>query len=159
MLPGRWKVFRLMCLFQMALAGLSAGHGLVFFFFTGSLFRLLDVICFTAIFLFAYLGQSLINYNYPDVTPQGRQKKYFNILYIVNFFLLSFIGAHLYNERWVVFIVIENEVNFLTGLLIMLAFIVYALIFALQLYLLYGMFRLRRELYRNFTRNIDEMAG
>lgn len=159
MLPGRWKLFRLMCLFQMAFAGLSAGYALVFLLLTGSLFKFLDVICFTAILLFANLGLSLINYNYPGITPQGRQKKYFNILYLINFFLLSFIGAHVYNERWTVEIVTQYNFGLWNSTVILLEFIAYLLILVLQVYLLYGMFRLRRELYSNFTRSIEEIAS
>jgi hypothetical protein len=159
MLPARWKLFRLMCLFQMAFAGLSAGYALVFLLLSGSLFELLDLVCFTAIFLFAYLGQSLINYNYPDITPQGKQKRYFNILYIINFFLLSFIGAHVYTERWTVVMLMNYDFGLLATILLSLKLAAYLFILILQVYLLYGMFRLRRELYSNFTRSLEELAG
>lgn len=158
MLPRRWQFFRVMCLFQMAFAGLATGYALVFVFTTGSLRSLVDALCFTLVFLLAYLGHSLVNYNYPDTTPQGRQKRYFNLLYITNFFLLSFLWAHAWAERWRVSIVWQFKVELTVAIILLLEFVVYALMLALQVYLLYGLFRLRRELYRNFSIKVEELA-
>ena len=158
MLPRRWKIFRIVCILQTILAGFCSGLHFVYFMQSGSGIQVLNVICFAAIALFASLGTSLIANNYPDTLLSTSQKRYFNYQYIINFLLISFIIAHLYNQRWVLFLM-GLDLSFTQNLLMYTPITIFLLILVFQLRILYGMFRLRRELYHNYLKLVDEIAS
>jgi hypothetical protein len=158
MLPFRWKLFRLICIFQVVLTGLNAGYSFLFVFSGGSIFPVLNVLGFTSMALFASLGVSLIHRNYPDELPDRRQKRYFNILYIFNFLLVSFAGAHVFMRTWAVYFLIRLDFETMP-VFFLLMFIMYFLILLFQIYILYGMFRLRRELYANYMALVESITS
>ena len=160
MLPRRWKIFRVVCILQVILAGFSAGLHFVYFMQSGSIMQIINVVCFTFITLFASLGMSLVQNNYPDSLLTTSQKRYFNFQYLFNILLISVIFAHIYSNSWVMLLTREdyNLTGFQTFLLFM-PFTKNFLIFVLQLLILYGMFRLRRELYANYLKLVDEIAN
>jgi hypothetical protein len=157
-MPGRWKVFRIMCVLQVLIAGLCAGYSFFYMLFLPTLFNVLDAFCFTAVGLFAALGISLINRNYPDIPPEGAQKRYFNWLYLINFFLIAYLAAHVYSEKTAVAVAFLYAANGLGILWLILPVIMYFMMFLLQIYILFRMFRLRRELYANYIRVIDNLG-
>jgi hypothetical protein len=158
MLPLRWKFFRIMCLLQVVFAGLNAGYSFFLFLNSMHLGFLVNAMAFTAIALFASMGFSLIHKNYPDEPPVGKQKKRFNILYIINFFLISFIGALIFRQSWIfsMWRLYYVELRILLWAIAPLA--MYVLMFLLQIGILYGMFRLRRELYANYLKLVEGLT-
>src|SRR5690242_21494338 len=92
MLPLRWKLFRIICLFQMALAALEF-LGAMYSVFASEqhIFFTLQVISFACLFLFANLALGILNLNYPSTPLDLRQKSQFNWLYAANFLILSFL--------------------------------------------------------------------
>lgn len=159
-MPTRWKIFRVICIMQMILAGLMAGYALIYVMISRSGWAILDFICLTAITLFANLGLSMIQNNYPDTLLSDRQKRYFNILYLVNFFLISFLCAHIYDE-WraiIPLLVLGFGFSLLTKLLICFNLILYLFVTFFQLRILYGMFRMRRELYANYMQLVNKLG-
>ena len=158
MLPRRWKIFRIVCILQTILAGFYAGLSFVYLMQSGSGIQVLNMICFTAIALFASLGTSMIANNYPDTLLSTPQKRYFNYLFIINFLLISFIIAHIYSQRYILFL-IGLDLPFFHTVLVYMPITMFVLIFIFQLRILYGMFRLRRELYHNYLKLVDEIAS
>ena len=159
-MPLRWKLFRIVCALQALYAGLLSAYALYLLLFPGFfVFRLLNVVCFTAIALFAGLGLSLINRNYPDTRPQGAQKRYFNILYILNILVLPCLAALIWSDvRTIMWLLALND-NSLSIFWFITPLIGYSFLLISNIYLLYMMFRLRRELYANYLRMIDSIGS
>ena len=158
MLPRRWKIFRIVCIMQVIFAGFSAGLSFIYFMQSFSGMQALNMIGFTFIALFASLGLSLVQNNYPDTLLSTSQKKYFNFQYLFNLLLVSFIIAHIYSERWILMLT-GVDLSWYQALMVYMPITMNVLIFAFQLRILYGMFRLRRELYANYLKLVDEIAN
>jgi signal transduction histidine kinase len=121
---------------------------------------LFNTLCFTSITLFASLGMSMVVNNYPDTLLSAPQKRYFNFQYIFNLLLISFIIAHIYSQRWLLGLIgLDFNLSFFQTVWIYLPLIVFVLMLFFQLRILYGMFRLRRELYANYLKLLDELAN
>lgn len=151
-MPLRWAIFRVLCIVQIALIGL-----LVVEF--GYIFDILDVGSYTLIVLFAVLGLKLVARNYPDDPPTGSQKIYFNWLYILNFFNVSYLLAASY-VRVKLFLRQDSfiDLRFGSSMLDGTAEVIFVLLLLLHLYILYMMFRLRRELYANYIKFNDSLG-
>jgi hypothetical protein len=124
------------------------------FFLFASWGGLIGLVLFTSIMLLTILAVNLLNNNYPDDPVEGKQKKSFNRLFIVNFLFLTFLFG---------FIIAEfRSLNKLAGAAgkylsdlpfsIFLMLIVYSCILIFQLVILYGLYKLRLELYSNFLK-------
>lgn len=157
-LPFHWKAFRVGCILQLiAIAGemmFSLG-----FLFTGH-FPLNDIfslIVHISIFLFVYMGLSIINYNYPDTPLTATQKKYFNWLFIINFLSIIFLFATLVsNWRFLKSTLKDTPAN--PGTWLSLGWTVwYSLfVFLFHLVFLFGMYRLRRIIFINTINNWNQ---
>ncbi len=160
MLPRRWKIFKVICILQAIFAGFAAGLNFLYFIQYFSFITAFNTICFTSIALFASLGMSMVSNNYPDTLLGTAQKRYFNFQYIFNFLLVSFIIAHIYSQRWILsFLWFDFSPSFFQALWLYSPVIIYVLMLFFQLRILYGMFRLRRELYANYLKLLDELAN
>ncbi|HYE55951.1 MAG TPA: hypothetical protein VD996_13965, partial [Chitinophagaceae bacterium] len=120
---------------------------------------LIRMFCFVSMTLFAGLGVAIVNYNYPDVLIEGRRKKYFNILYLINFILVAFLLGMLILDFRIVAFYYNFKIPFSSFILTFGWLIIRVTIFVLQLVILYGMFRLRRTIYRNYVRNVQELTN
>ena len=146
-----WKVFRFLCIIQLILV---AFQGIKYF---GQLFsrentllQLVNMAAYTMVFLFVYQGLSILNYNYPDQPLSAKQKRSFNILYLVNFILIAFLFARVVNDWWMVRYVFDPNIAKSTGWYTMTAFLLISwLIFIIHLIALGGMFKLRRFIHEN----------
>lgn len=151
-MPLRWKLFRTICIVQLLLASFRIMEALFHLFRYASFRSFAALFLFTGIMLLCVLGINLVSNNWPDEPVDGRQKKNFNRLYLVNFFSLSFLVG---------FIVAEyrslHDLSLAAGkpltefpfsLFIML--ILYLTVLVFQLVILYSLYRLRLELYSNF---------
>jgi hypothetical protein len=111
--------------------------------------------------LLCILGINLVNNNYPEEPVEGRQKKVFNRLFLLNFILLTFLFG---------FIIAEiRSLNQFAGdlgttffkipLSLFLMLVVYLAMVIFQLFILYGLYQLRLELHSNFMkRKFDPIA-
>ena len=152
-LPVSWKNFRVLCILQllmvatrmmMSLSRLFLGHQV--------LLHLIEIIVYALVFIFLYQGLSILNYNYPDIPLSDRQKKRFNILFIVNFLLISFLFGEVVSEWRVLAPVIGFVSNeFKTLLSLSTFFLLTAIMFIFHLIFLAGMFKLRRAIYQHTT--------
>jgi hypothetical protein len=117
-------------------------------------FHSIEIIASTLMFLFLYQGLSLLNYNYPDVPLSDKQKRQFNLLYLVNFLMIAFLFSLVVNEYRIMmplFVFVSN--NFRSSLTISGFFIFTTLIFLFHLIFLAGMYKLRREIYQRTVSN------
>ena len=146
-----WKVFRAICIVQLILVAFQGMLSFsALFYKTHVLQSLISAVAYAFVFLFVYQGLSLLNYNYPDIPLTTKQKRSFNILYLVNFILISFLFAQVVNTWNVVPVLIQavrsaNYYWFSVASFVLCAW----LIFIIHLFFLAGMFRLRRLIHQN----------
>lgn len=152
-MKGFWKLFRTICIVQLILVAfkgmLSFGEVL---YQSNIAVGIIDIIAYTAVFIFVYNGLSMLNYNYPDVPLSPKQKRWFNILYLINFILIAFLFAQVVNSWWMTnFVFDKNSFTsnksawfFTAGLLLVSWFV-----FIIHFIFLAGMFKLRRLIYQN----------
>jgi len=160
-MPIRWKIFRIVCIVQILAASVNLLEALANFFLYISFGSIVGLVLFTAIMLLCILGINLVNNNYPEEPVQDKQKKVFNRLFLLNFLFLAFLFGFIFREYRAL-----NDASILTGkdffdlpfsLFIMLIVYVWMLIF--QLLILYGLYRLRLELYANFMKRKFEFEN
>ena len=153
-MPIRWKLFRAICIVQMIAAAVNVLDILFTFFRYASWSGLIGLSLFTAILLLTIVAVNLVNNNYPDNPVEGRQKKSFNRLFLINFLFLAFLFGFIIAEfRSLNKLSISLSVDFYSfppGIFLML--FVYAAMLVLQLLILYGLYKLRLELYANFMK-------
>jgi hypothetical protein len=160
-MPLHWKIFRAICIVQMIAAAVNVLDILFNFFRYASWGGFAGLVLFTFIMLLTILAINLLNNNYPDDPVDGRQKKSFNRLFLVNFLFLAFLFGFIISEFRSL-----NKLTVLTGkdfselpLSIFLMLTVYSLMLLLQLIILYGLYRLRLELYSNFMKRKFEFEN
>lgn len=153
-MPVRWKLFRAICIVQMIAAAVNVLDILFNFFRYASWSGLVGLVLFTSIMLLTILAVNLLNNNYPDNPVEGKQKKSFNRLFIINFlfltFLFGFIIAEFRSLNQLAITTDKSISDLPFSIFLMLAIYSCTLIF--QLIILYGLYRLRLELYSNFMK-------
>ena len=109
-----------------------------------------ESLAYGVMFVFVYMGLSILNYNYPDQPLTPRQKRNFNWLFLINFLLIAYVFAQLLVEAKGVFpIIFEIEAPLRLYLIWVALLLVNLLIFVLHLVFLGGMYKLRRIIYEN----------
>lgn len=150
-MPLRWKIFRAICMVQLLFASLNMLQSLFYLFLYFSFRSMAGLMLFTAILFLCILGMNLVNNNYPDEPVQGSQKKNFNRLFLLNFLFLSFIFGFIIAEFNSLKQFAGAELTFFqlpfTAYIMLINF---SLILIFQISILYGLFKLRLELYSNF---------
>ena len=150
-LSTSWKVFRIICICQLVLvafqgmlsiSGILSGKSVVM--------HIVEIIVYALLFIFVYEGLSMLNYNYPDVPLSIKQKRRFNLLYILNFLFIALLFARVVNTRWIVpFLIHTSDLNTYNWFYIIVVFLFAWLIFIIHLVFLVGMFKLRRLIHQN----------
>ena len=148
-----WKIFRAICIVQLILVAFKGMLSFREVLYQENMgVGIINIIAYALVFIFVYHGLSMLNYNYPDVPLSPRQKRWFNILYLINFILIAFLFAQIVNNWWMVYFVFDTESIsvsksswfYVTALLLVSWFI-----FIIHFIFLAGMFRLRRLIYEN----------
>ena len=150
-----WQLYRLICLLQMLATTFFTFTSLISLFNSGKGYYFLETLFFVLMAALSIFALNLVNTNYPDKPVAGKQKNIFNWLFLVNFFLLIFLFGLFFAEyRSLGFLrsitggsLFSLPFPFLVPLFIKTAVLIF------QLIILYGLFNLRRELYRNFFVN------
>jgi len=160
-MPIRWKIFRIICIVQILAASANLLEALASFFLHMSFGGIAGLLLFTAVMLLCILGINLVNNNYPEEPVQDKQKKVFNRLFLLNFLFLSFLFGFIFREYREL-----NDFSLSTGkdffdlpFSLFLMPIVYVWILIFQLVILYGLYRLRLELYANFMKRKFEFEN
>jgi hypothetical protein len=100
----------------------------------------------------ATLGVNLVNRNYPAAPVEGKLKTVFNRLYLVNILAVALLFARVFSEwKQISFWAEATHISWYQ-LPFSLLYSFFLAIFALlaQFLILYGLYVLRLELYRNF---------
>lgn len=153
-MPARWKLFRAVCIVQMIAAAFNELDLLFNFFRAASWSGFIGMVVFLFIFLLTMLGVNLVNNNYPDEPIEGNLKKGFNRLFLVNFLFLAplfgYVIAEFRSLTQLANLTSKQLVELPASIFLML--VTYSGMLILQLVILYGLYKLRLELYANFMR-------
>lgn len=153
-MPLHWKLFRAICIVQMIAAAVNVLDILFNFFRYASWSGLIGLVLFTFIMLLTILAVNLLNNNYPDDPVDGKQKRNFNRLFLANFlflaFLFGFIIAEYRSLNRLAALTGKDLFTLPVGIFLMLT--VYVSMLIIQLIILYGLYKLRLELYSNFMK-------
>ena len=146
-----WKIFRAFCIVQLILVAFKGILSFSQLFYQRNiLISCVDIIAYGLVFLFVYNGLSMLNYNYPDIPLSPKQKRTFNILYLINFILISFLFAQVVNNWWLVPFVFKPGSVSKNYWYIMTAQLLFSwIIFIIHLVFLAGMNQLRRFIHQN----------
>jgi heme/copper-type cytochrome/quinol oxidase subunit 2 len=119
----------------------------------GGFFYFLSMLVFSMVIALAIFGLNLYNNNYPDRPVAGKQKNIFNWLFLINFLFLAFLFGFVFSTY--------GELKGFSKLLnipftslpssFIFPFVLDLLNLILQFIILYGLYSLRRTLYRNFA--------
>jgi hypothetical protein len=151
-MPFKWQLFRLLCFLQIACGMFYTLSSMVWFFNQGSFSALLFLLIWIMIMSLATLGVNLVNRNYPAAPVEGKLKTVFNRLYLVNILAVALLFARVFSEwKQISFWAEATHISWYQ-LPFSLLYSFFLAIFALlaQFLILYGLYVLRLELYRNF---------
>jgi hypothetical protein len=152
-MKGFWKLFRTICIVQLILVAFKGmlAFGEVFYQ-SNVVVGIIGIIAYTLVFIFVFNGLSMLNYNFPDIPLSPKQKRWFNILYLINFILIAFLFAQVVNSWWMTGFVFDKtsfssnkSAWFFTTALLLVSW----LVFIIHFVFLAGMFKLRRLIYQN----------
>ena len=157
----KWHFFRIICALQLVCALYFAMDAFASFLNSGRFMSAVALLSMLLVGALAGLGISLLSRNYPAAPVEGKQKKTFNRLFLVNILLLALLFAKMfsllsglrklgsyadtnwYNFSW------QFTYPFYLSVFVLLA----------QFIILFGLYFLRRELYDNFTRKKFEFEN
>lgn len=152
-MPLRWKLFRILCIFQLILVSFVLIRLMLTHFLPFRVITLLLGLVYLLAFLLAALGGTLINSNYPDTPVVGPQKRWFNRLFLLNFLMLSVhfgrVIADIRSLQRILDLFDFAHASVPWRVWAELSLNPVMLIF--QLLILFGLYKLRRELSANFA--------
>lgn len=124
------------------------------------IYPLTETLAYGIMFIFVYMGLSLLNYNYPDQPLTPKQRRNFNWLFLVNFLLVAYLFGQLISEwrrviPWIT--LVEGSFRVYLSLLTML--VMNFVIFILHIVFLGGMYQLRRVIHQNTMNNWIDQFG
>ena len=150
-----WKFFQVCCCLQLMLVGL---HGIVslfaIFYSTHPFYFFLYSVAYILIMWLALFGLQIFKKLYPDEPVDGKDKKTFNRLFIINFLLTAFLFGLFFSELRSIN-AIRNSLGLpWSGLpfSFFIQLICYILMMIFHLLILYGLYKLRVTLYLNYRK-------
>ncbi len=157
-MPARWVLFKIICSLQIIATFWAGTTHLISFFRQFSFSGFAGFVVYLLSLLLAMMALQLLSTNYPAQPVAGRQKNYFNILFMLNFLLLAFHFAFFFSELQSLknFAGIVNRRILSLPVSLLYDFGTNIVILVFQLSILYGLFVLRRLLYRNFSHSSFE---
>ena len=160
-MPAKWKLLRVISFFQMLITAFFCITSFISIFQTGAIYFLFQTFAFVLISSLAILFLNILNNNYPDKPIAGRQKSLFNWLFLLNFLLIAFLFGLIFAEY--------GQLNSIADLLsrsvfalpfdLLMFLIAYAVLLVFQFIILYGLYSVRRLIYRNFINKKFEFEG
>ncbi len=142
----RWKVYQVACYLQLLFTGLHSFVSFVGVFqFKHPIYFLLLTIAYGLLFWLAGFGISIYNRLYPDKPVAGKDKRLFNRLFLINFFLSVFLFGLVFAEISTLNDISDILSLSITGLPIpfYIQLIAYILMLIFHFLILYGMYNLR----------------
>lgn len=149
-------VLRFICVLQFGLAGYMALSSFVYIFNAPGWHSAFSFTAFClVIYLCAFVLQVLYK-NYPDTPLSMSQKSVFNWIFVLNFFMLSALLTYNINDFKVMFSYSQQQ-GVVLGTLFYTLLALHLVITIFQLYILFGMVKLRRKLNENFEKKSSDL--
>jgi Na+/proline symporter len=116
----------------------------------GGFMSLLQAIAFGFIAALPIFTFSLYNNNFPDKLIEGRQKRYFNRLFLINFLLIAFLFGFIFRDYRDA-ILQSKSLGLGSGLYLafFIPFIISCCVLVFHFSILYGLYWLRRHINTN----------
>jgi hypothetical protein len=155
------KFFQIVSFLQLLITAFFCITSFINLFQTGDIYFLFRTSAFVLMSSLAILFLNVLNNNYPDKPITGRQKNVFNWLFLLNFLLVAFLFGVLfaeYRELHSISNLIDRSVFSLPFQLLILL-LTYIALLVFQFIILYSLYSIRRQLYRNFMNRQFEFEG
>lgn len=148
-----WLIMlRIICIIQALIAIVRCFTSLSGLLIGGGFMLLLQGIAFGFIAALAILTFTIYNNNYPDKPIEGRQKKYFNRIFLINFLLIAFLFGFVFRDYRDASLQSRSFNSVSDPLIFFIPFIVSCGILIFHLSILYGLYWLRRQIKNNVSR-------
>jgi len=147
-------ILRIICIIQTLIAIFLCFASLFNLLMGVGIISLLEAIAYGLIAALPILTFTIYNKNYPDRLIEGRQKKYFNRLFLINFLLIAFLFGYVFRDYRDAI----NISNLLasgqsgTSLVFFIPFILSCIILLFHFSILYSLFWLRSHINYNASR-------
>ena len=151
-MPLRWKIFKVVAIIQLIFATFKTFLAFAGLFVGGVPFlSLLEIVTYGLMVAFVTLGFSVVNYNFPDTPLSTSRKRWFNYLFLLNFLLIAVLFAKAISEWGLLHLYFDGEFvgSVVSKIYYYFLTIHNTVIFLIHFYLLYSMYRLRKEIYSN----------
>ena len=146
-------MLRIICIIQILITTFLCLSSLIGLLLSGFLILLLSVIAFGFITVLPIFTITVFNRNYPDRLIEGKQKKYFNRIFLINFLLIAFLfGLVFSNYRAASLQSKLSGVGSDFDLITFTPFIISCCILIFHFSILYGLYWLRRQINNTVSR-------
>ena len=147
-----WLIMlRIICIVQTLIAIVQCFTSL-FGVLMGSFIMLLQAIAFGFIAALPILTFTVYNNNYPNKLIEGRQKKNFNRIFLINFLLIAFLFGFVFRDYRDAILQSRSFISISDPLIFFIPFIVSCCILIFHFSILYGLYWLRRQINNNVSR-------
>ena len=148
-----WLIMlRIICIIQILIAIFLCFSSLFDLLMGEGFSSLLQAIAFGFIAALPVLTFTIYNKNYPDKIIEGRQKKYFNRIFLINFLLIAFLFGYIFRDyREAVFQSTSLGLDSVP-FIFFIPFIISCVILIFHFSILYGLYWLRRHINNNTSR-------
>ena len=144
-----WLIMlRIVCIIQTLMAIVQCFTSLFGLLMGGGFMLLLQAIAFGFIAALPILAFTIYNNNYPDKLIEGRQKKYFNRIFLINFLLIAFLFGLVFRDYRDA-ILQSSSMGSGANLIFFIPFIISCCILIFHFSILYGLYWLRRHINNN----------
>jgi cytochrome bd-type quinol oxidase subunit 2 len=145
-------LLRIICIIQVLITTFLCLSSFIGLLMSGVLILLLSVIAFGFIAVLPIFTFTVFNRNYPDKLIEGRQKKYFNRIFLINFFLIAFLfGLVFSNYRAANLQSKASDAGSGFDLISFTPFIISCCILIFHFSILYGLYWMRRQINNNVS--------
>src|SRR5688572_30745398 len=150
-----WKLFKFVCFLQMLATVYFTITSLFSLLQSGDIYYLFETIAFGLMSALSMLALNILSSNYPDKVIEGRQKRIFNWLFLLNFLLIAFLFGLFFAEYGQLksFSRLFGRFIFILPFRLLLPLIAVVTLLIFQFVILYGLYELRRLLFKNFFVN------
>ena len=147
-----WLIMlRIICILQTLIAIVRCLTSLFGLLMGGGFMPLLQAIAFGFIAALSILTIAIYNNNYPDKPVDGRQKKYFNRIFLINFLLIAFLFGFVFRDYQDAILQSGSMDSVSEPLVFFIPFIISWCILIFHFSILYGLYWLRRQIHNNVS--------
>ena len=151
-MSAAWKLFKFVCFLQMLVTVYFTLTSFISLFQSGDFYYILEALSFALMACFSIMALNILGSNYPDKPVVGRQKCIFNWLFLLNFLLIAFLFGLFFAEygQLKALSTLFGRSIFSLPFRLLLPLLVVVILLVFQFIILYGLYEIRRLLYKNF---------